>query len=910
MTASPSLPEIQFTLSDGSVQSPVVRQASVTLGRSVDNDLVLDEVSISRHHARLTFEDGHTLIEDLGSSNGTFIDSMRLEPHQAYRMETGQSLQFGSVNAALRQPETQPAAPVPASQLAASPGSLGDFLKKNRLPLAVTGAVGGLAALVCLVAAFCLLFQNFGFFGKRIKAQAGFCNQPAMQVIQQGGQIYQLTAAQTAVPGFTPAPGPQSTQDLSSPAPTFPPGTPGAAPTYPSLSTVQSGGPSGPTGSSGPAQPLLTTAFLEVPFPFDGGNINFGGSDAQFKTASQRNLGGNHGRINSFFDHLSPLYPAPKDPGSPGGLESPDEPAAKHIMVYWGVNDKNLNYSGHPAIDFSTFEYMQPTTPVFAAADGVVTYVGIHKASGALYITIKHTVANVGDFETIYWHLNPDDFFEAMKDQVGRSIIAGTRIGTMGNTGWSTGHHLHFEVRFDRNHDGQFPQTETVDPYGWLGSADIANDPWTAQSGMVSNYLWKHPLGSSAVVPANGGGSLDQPGGTGGAVPSQQLCVQPGTFPPGGTVNYSWAPDPDTQSGSVGLSGGCALNVKDAQGKPVTQFPSPVQVTIPFTDQDLQNIDPNSLTIYWQKPGSPDWMPLPTTLDLANKIASAVTSYSGLCSLMGKPTKDVLPPTTNIQVNADHAPDGSMYDAATVVLDAADPSGVKTTFYSLDGGSSWKVYNGPFQLQPSGIPQPAEMDSESFGGGPGSFLVLAYSVDRAGNVQNPPSYAYFSIDPSKDPRIVAPNPDKAGIPSPTLTPSPAATPTPTPSSTPTPTPSFTPTVTPTVCAPKLVLVQNANCRNGPSTRYSTYTSFFSGTILDVSGWNDSFGSPWVLVQVPNDKASCWVSVSSGTLEGGDLSCRPFIDAPPTYTPTPTVTRTPTPTPTPTPTFTEVPGFLK
>ncbi len=538
------------------------------------------------------------------------------------------------------------------------------------------------------------------------------CEQPPMVVTIQGGNIYNLAAAQTAAPAFTPAAGSADQAVTQADQPTAqaldPNATPLAFPTFTGIAPDpggQSSADSGTQTSSAqlnnlPPAPLLTTAFLELPFPYDGGNQNFGGTDEQFRTASQRNAGGNRGRINSFMDHLSPLYPAPKDPGLPGGQESPEEPAAGRIMVYWGVNDDGLNYSGHPGLDFSTYEYMQPTTPVFAAADGVITFAGTHRASGALLVKIKHTVAGVGDFETQYWHLNPDEFFDVMLGTEGQTILAGQRIGTMGNTGFSTGHHLHFEVRFDSNQDGKFPQTEVVDPYGWLGSADQPDDPWALSGSMRSNYLWKHPLGSTAVVPENGGGGLAAPGGSGGALPSQQICVLPGTLPPGGTVNYSWAPDPDPQNGSAGTGNGCSLNVKDAQGQPVTHFNNPVRINIPFSPQDLEGIEPQSLTIYWQSAGSSDWTALPTTLDLENRIASAETSAPGLCSLMGVPTADTLPPNTQISISAEQAPDGAFYSEATVSLNASDPSGVQTTYYSLDAGTTWKKYEAPSRSSP------------------------------------------------------------------------------------------------------------------------------------------------------------------------------------------------------------------
>ena len=50
----------------------------ITLGREVGSDIVLEDPQVSRHHARLTLQAGGYVIEDLGSTNGTFINEQRL----------------------------------------------------------------------------------------------------------------------------------------------------------------------------------------------------------------------------------------------------------------------------------------------------------------------------------------------------------------------------------------------------------------------------------------------------------------------------------------------------------------------------------------------------------------------------------------------------------------------------------------------------------------------------------------------------------------------------------------------------------------------------------------------------------------------------------------------------------------
>ncbi len=75
-------------------------------------------------------------------------------------------------------------------------------------------------------------------------------------------------------------------------------------------------------------------------------------------------------------------------------------------------------------------------TPVHATADGVVVHAGRQSGYGNL-IKIKHDFG----FETRYAHLSK------IRVQVGQRVSRGERIGDMGNTGRSTGTHLHYEVR-------------------------------------------------------------------------------------------------------------------------------------------------------------------------------------------------------------------------------------------------------------------------------------------------------------------------------------------------------------------------------------------------------------------------------------------------------------------------------
>lgn len=76
-------------------------------------------------------------------------------------------------------------------------------------------------------------------------------------------------------------------------------------------------------------------------------------------------------------------------------------------------------------------------TPILATADGVVTFAGTFSSYGKL-VKIKHDFG----YETRYGHLSK------IRVKKGQRVSRGESIGGMGNTGRSTGTHLHYELRY------------------------------------------------------------------------------------------------------------------------------------------------------------------------------------------------------------------------------------------------------------------------------------------------------------------------------------------------------------------------------------------------------------------------------------------------------------------------------
>jgi len=86
-----STPKIHLIMQTGPNvgKSYELKQEKISLGRDVSNDIVINDPEISRRHAQLKFQSNGYTIEDLGSTNGTFIDGQKLiGPHILVNQET------------------------------------------------------------------------------------------------------------------------------------------------------------------------------------------------------------------------------------------------------------------------------------------------------------------------------------------------------------------------------------------------------------------------------------------------------------------------------------------------------------------------------------------------------------------------------------------------------------------------------------------------------------------------------------------------------------------------------------------------------------------------------------------------------------------------------------------------------
>lgn len=126
-------------------------------------------------------------------------------------------------------------------------------------------------------------------------------------------------------------------------------------------------------------------------------------------------------------------------------------------------------------------------TPIYAAADGVVSRAGAASGFGQ-WVVLDHSIGGQLT-STVYGHI------ESYSVQAGQQVRAGQQIATLGNRGESTGPHLHWEVWSG----GRFGGT-AVDP---LERYEAAPAPGEGTSSTGPS--------TSGPRPAPGGGDLSQP---------------------------------------------------------------------------------------------------------------------------------------------------------------------------------------------------------------------------------------------------------------------------------------------------------------------------------------------------------------------------------------------------------------
>lgn len=116
---------------------PLTRSV-ITLGRNLDNDIVLPADGVSRHHTRLQATSLGWEVVDMGGVNGTWLNEHRLRPEEPSPLAAGSFLRIGPYEMFLQGPETPPAM--------AEDGGKGEAISAPITPGLVTAGIGAAAA--------------------------------------------------------------------------------------------------------------------------------------------------------------------------------------------------------------------------------------------------------------------------------------------------------------------------------------------------------------------------------------------------------------------------------------------------------------------------------------------------------------------------------------------------------------------------------------------------------------------------------------------------------------------------------------------------------------------------------------------------------------------------------------------
>ena len=146
--------------------------AKLTVGRLGDNDVQLDEGSVSSHHAEIEVGEAGAVLRDLGSTNGTFLNGEQVTGEVA--IHEGDEIYFGGVRTLFMEPAAEAAVemPAPASAApelavaAAGTGRPDNFTYMSPLPPPATPRdTTGLIAWACAgIGALAALYAVFAIF--------------------------------------------------------------------------------------------------------------------------------------------------------------------------------------------------------------------------------------------------------------------------------------------------------------------------------------------------------------------------------------------------------------------------------------------------------------------------------------------------------------------------------------------------------------------------------------------------------------------------------------------------------------------------------------------------------------------------------------------------------------------------
>ena len=389
-------------------------------------------------------------------------------------------------------------------------------------------------------------------------------------------------------------------------------------------------------------RPLNPEPFLGLPF-----DPNFSGytEEQSFYIAISGNIDGTgeSGKVNSWFDHDSPVY---------------NYDSNSYLLRWDGQPLPNPNgdcsygdscYDGHDGIDFHEGQ------EILAAGDGDIVFAGW----GCLgnHVIIDH---NNGYF-TVYGHLRNTPTLSG-------HVIQGDVLGLAGSTAEapcsSDGTHLHFAVYYDNNGNRTYDRyvDKVVDPFGWYPINSSLSDPWSTRS----DYLWNYSNSAAFTVTPAGTTqtsltnfwTMQIPAGAVAEDVNLEILENPSVGP--ALVDYLFT----GQNFLVRLQDGptpqTETNYPTADNE-VHELLVPATLTATYLPSQLPHHDLSNLAIFqWDDIGL-TWTQLASTINTIDNTISAQTSNFGQFTLQAP----------LVCSNAVNEPNDK-YDVATYLVENSD----------------------------------------------------------------------------------------------------------------------------------------------------------------------------------------------------------------------------------------------
>ncbi len=161
-----------------SLAFPLTGRQKTVLGRGRDCDFVLADARVSRLHATIEVVEGNSLLRDEGSSNGTFLNGLRLTPGTTFSLREGDVIEVGShrfvfgcaTSAPANEPEARASA-FPVDELVRDGYAQLDIMERRQIQVTIQRAFDAVTRIAgierCLAAAREILNVScIGFFAQ------------------------------------------------------------------------------------------------------------------------------------------------------------------------------------------------------------------------------------------------------------------------------------------------------------------------------------------------------------------------------------------------------------------------------------------------------------------------------------------------------------------------------------------------------------------------------------------------------------------------------------------------------------------------------------------------------------------------------------------------------------------------